>query len=94
MNGIVVRMQGSKLIVEVDILKAIAEGVGGGRPISTRQARPQAQELQPVGVIGEPRDALVVFRTARASTFGYSSLPAGTSHGHAGGFERFRGHRR
>jgi hypothetical protein len=29
MNGVVVKMVGSKLVVEVDIPKAIAEGVGG-----------------------------------------------------------------
>jgi hypothetical protein len=35
MNGVVVKMVGSKLVVEIDILRAIAEGVSGGRPISS-----------------------------------------------------------
>jgi hypothetical protein len=41
MNGVVVKMIGSKLVVEVDILKAIAEGVGGGRPIRTVKPGPK-----------------------------------------------------
>jgi hypothetical protein len=40
MNGVVVKMVGSKLVVEVDILKAIAEGVGGARPVSTVKPGP------------------------------------------------------
>jgi hypothetical protein len=35
MNGVVVKMVGSKLVVEADILRAIAGGVGGARPVST-----------------------------------------------------------
>ena len=35
MNGVNVQVVATKIVVEVDILKAIAEGVGGGRPIST-----------------------------------------------------------
>ena len=42
-----VKVVGSKLSVEVDILRAIAEGVGGGRPISTVKAGPEAEGLQP-----------------------------------------------
>jgi hypothetical protein len=41
MNGVVVKMVGSKLVVEVDILKAIAEGVGGARPVSTVRPGPK-----------------------------------------------------
>jgi hypothetical protein len=41
MNGVVVKMVGSKLVVEVDILKAIAEGVGGARPVSTMRPGPK-----------------------------------------------------
>ncbi len=41
MNGVVVKMIGSKLVVEVDILKAIAEGVGGARPVSTVKPGPK-----------------------------------------------------
>lgn len=41
MNGVVVKMVGSKLVVEVDILKAIAKGVGGGGPISTVKSGPE-----------------------------------------------------
>lgn len=37
MNGVNVRVVGSKIGVKVHILKVIAEGVGGGRPISPRQ---------------------------------------------------------
>lgn len=47
MNGIVVRMQGSKLIVEIDILRAIAEGVSGGRPISTVKPGPKPKTSSP-----------------------------------------------
>ena len=41
MNGVVVKMVGSKLVIEVDILKAIAEGVGGARPVSTVRPGPK-----------------------------------------------------
>ncbi len=41
MNGVIVKMVGSTLVVEVDILKAIVEGVGGGRPISTVKPGPK-----------------------------------------------------
>ena len=41
MNGVVVKMVGSKLVVEVYILKAIAEGVGGARPVSTVRPGPK-----------------------------------------------------
>jgi hypothetical protein len=41
MNGVVVKMVGPKLVVEVDILKAIAEGVGGARPVSTVRPGPK-----------------------------------------------------
>jgi hypothetical protein len=36
MNGVSVRVVGTKIVVEVDILKAIAEGVGGARLRPTR----------------------------------------------------------
>jgi hypothetical protein len=32
MNGVSVRVVGTKIVIEVDILKAIGEGVGGGTP--------------------------------------------------------------
>jgi hypothetical protein len=35
------------LVVEVDILKAIAEGVGGGRPISTVKPGPKPKTSSP-----------------------------------------------
>jgi hypothetical protein len=38
MNGVVVKMVGSKLVVEVDIPKAIAEGVGGAGAAGRGQA--------------------------------------------------------
>jgi hypothetical protein len=41
MNGVSVRVVGTKIVVEVDILKAIAEGVGGGRPISSVKPGPK-----------------------------------------------------
>ena len=41
MNGVSVKVVGSKLIVEVDILRAIAEGVSGGRPISSVKPGPK-----------------------------------------------------
>jgi hypothetical protein len=41
MSGVNVKMVGSKLVVEVDILKAIAEGVGGSRPVSTVKPGPK-----------------------------------------------------
>ena len=41
MNGVVVKVVGTKIVVEVDILKAIAEGVSGGRPISTVKPGPK-----------------------------------------------------
>jgi hypothetical protein len=49
MNGVVVRMQGSKLIVEVDILRAIAEGVSGSRPISTLKPGPKPKTPSTTG---------------------------------------------
>ena len=47
MNGVVVKMVGSKLVVEVDILKAIAEGVGGARPISSVKPGPKPKPPVP-----------------------------------------------
>ena len=47
MNGVVVKMIGSKLVVEVDILRAIAEGVSGGRPISTVKPGPKPKTSSP-----------------------------------------------
>jgi hypothetical protein len=44
MNGVVVKMVGSKWVVEVDILRAIAEGVSGGRPISSVKPGPKPQD--------------------------------------------------
>ena len=38
MNGVVVKMVGSKLVVAVDILKAMAEGVGGAGAADRGQA--------------------------------------------------------
>jgi broad specificity phosphatase PhoE len=50
MNGVVVKMVGSKLVVEVDIPKAIAEGVGGagavGRGQAVRQDRAHALAMR------------------------------------------------
>ena len=42
MNGVNVRVVGSKIGVKVHILKVIAEGVGGGRPISPVNSQPAA----------------------------------------------------
>jgi hypothetical protein len=47
MNGVNVRVVGTKIVVEVDILKAIAEGVGGGRPISTVKPGPKPKASSP-----------------------------------------------
>jgi hypothetical protein len=47
MNGVSVRVLGTKIVVEVDILKAIAEGVGGGRPISTVKPGPKPKTSSP-----------------------------------------------
>jgi hypothetical protein len=41
MNGVSVKVIGSKLVVEVDILRAIAEGVSGGRPITRVRPGPK-----------------------------------------------------
>jgi len=49
MNGIVVRMQGSKLLVEIDILRLIAEGVSGGRPISSVRPGPKPKTPSTAG---------------------------------------------
>jgi hypothetical protein len=49
MNGVVVKVVGSKLVVEVDILKAIAEGVGGGRPIGTVEPGPKPKAPSSIG---------------------------------------------
>jgi hypothetical protein len=38
---------GSKIVVEVDILKAIAEGIGGGRPIRTVKPGPKPKDSSP-----------------------------------------------
>jgi hypothetical protein len=50
MNGVVVKMVGSKLVAEVDIPKAIAEGVGGagavGRGQAVRQDRAHALAMR------------------------------------------------
>jgi len=47
MNGVSVRVVGTKIVVEVDIRKAIAEGVGGGRPISTVKPGPKPKTSGP-----------------------------------------------
>jgi hypothetical protein len=47
MNGVAVKVVGSKLVVEVDILKAIAEGVGGARPVSTMRPGPKPKTSSP-----------------------------------------------
>jgi hypothetical protein len=47
MNGVSVRVVGTKIVVEVDILKAIAEGVGGGRPVSTVKPGPKPKTSSP-----------------------------------------------
>ena len=47
MNGVTVRVVGTKIVVEVDILKAIAEGVGGSRPISTVKPGPKPKTSTP-----------------------------------------------
>ena len=47
MNGVNVRVVGTKIVVEVDILKAIAEGVGGARPISTVKPGPKPKDSSP-----------------------------------------------
>jgi hypothetical protein len=47
MNGVSVRVVGTKIVVEVDILKAIAEGVGGGRPVSTVKPDPKPKDSSP-----------------------------------------------
>jgi hypothetical protein len=47
MDGVSVRVVGTKIVVEVDILKAIAEGVGGGRPISTVKPDPKPNTSSP-----------------------------------------------
>jgi hypothetical protein len=47
MNGVNVRVIGSKIVVEVDILKAIAEGVGGCRPVSTVKPGPKPEDSGP-----------------------------------------------
>jgi molybdopterin-biosynthesis enzyme MoeA-like protein len=45
-NGIVVKMVGSKLVVEIDVLKAIVEGVSGATPPAA-PARAQAAVPNP-----------------------------------------------
>jgi len=35
MDGVNIKMVGSKLVIEIDILRAIADGIGGARPIGT-----------------------------------------------------------
>jgi hypothetical protein len=47
MNGVNVRVVGSKLVVEVDVLKAIAEGVGGSGPVSTVKPGPKPKDSSP-----------------------------------------------
>jgi len=47
MNGVNVRVVGSKIVVEVGFLKAIAEGVGGGRPVSTVKPGPKPKDSSP-----------------------------------------------
>jgi hypothetical protein len=49
MNGVSVKVVGSKLIVEVDILRAIAEGVSGGRPISSVKPGPKPKTPSTAG---------------------------------------------
>jgi hypothetical protein len=47
MNGVSMRVVGTKIVVEVDILKAIAEGVGGCKPISTVKPGPKPKTSSP-----------------------------------------------
>jgi hypothetical protein len=47
MNGVTVKVVGSKLIVEVDILRAIADGVSGARPVSTVRPGPKPKTSGP-----------------------------------------------
>ena len=47
MNGVNVRVVGSKIGVKVHILKVIAEGVGGGRPISPVNPGPKLKTSTP-----------------------------------------------
>lgn len=41
MNGVNVKMVGTKIVVEIDIVRCIAEGVGGSRPVSTVKPGPK-----------------------------------------------------
>jgi hypothetical protein len=47
MNGVSVRVVGTRIVVEVDILKAIAEGVSGARPVSTVRPGPKPETPAP-----------------------------------------------
>ena len=62
MNGVVVKMVGSKLVVEVDILKAIAEGVGGARQSAPSRRSPsprlRTRLVRSGSVAGEPGPGL------------------------------------
>ena len=74
MNGVNVRVVGIKIVVEAAILKAIAEGVGGGRPrvpssrarshypehgdVATSDERPQKGASQIKLAAGVPRSTL------------------------------------
>src|SRR5262245_33298219 len=92
MNGVSVRVVGTKIVVEVDILKAIAEGVGGARPIST--VKPGPKPKPPASSQANPNALVMCSARPGPSSIESSRLPAGTAHGHAGDSERFRGHRR
>jgi len=46
-DGVSVRVVGTKIVVEVDILKATAEGVGGARPVSTVRPGPKPKTSSP-----------------------------------------------
>jgi hypothetical protein len=93
MNGVVVKMVGSKLVVEVDILRAIAEGVGGARPISTVKPAPSPRPPARRRRKRTPRRPGRV-GTARASTFGYPRFLLGRLMAPPGALNAFRGHRR
>ena len=49
------KMVVSKLVVEVDILKAIAEGAGGGQPISTVKPGPKPKTSRPSASPAAPK---------------------------------------
>jgi hypothetical protein len=47
MNGVVVKVVGTKIVADADILRAIAEGVSGGRPISSAKPGPKPKPSSP-----------------------------------------------